>query len=196
MQRVTLWNIGIFAGCLFAPPSCVAEEAAYRVSIVSALALNHHPTVLQTQETSIASNDPEWLPLPVSPDRIRHPVSSQVWMDIRPRSLESAHPGRITTDELPVDESGLSVMPDSPQRVQLYRVNLQLGDVCAGARFHHRLLYFEDRKLERRGVTAGVLGHVPAVRSGLHFVGSAAILPLRMLKDPPHECVTSGCVCR
>ncbi len=178
------------------PSVITAKEPAFRVSLAADVALSQQPSDSSLPQAPIVSGDPESLPSPATPNRNRDTISSRVWMDIRPRSLEPARLGRITTDELPADESGLSALPDSPQRVQIYRVDLQIGDVCAGARFHHRPLYFEDQKLERSGVVSGVLGHVPAVRSGLHFASSAAALPLHMLKEPPHQCVTSGCVCR
>lgn len=50
----------------------------------------------------------------------------------------------------------------------------------------HRPLYFENPSLERHGYS---LGLAQPFASAAHFVGSAAILPYRMVAEPTCECV-------
>jgi hypothetical protein len=50
----------------------------------------------------------------------------------------------------------------------------------------HNPLYFENPSLERHGYS---LGPVQPLASAAHFVGNAAILPYRMVAEPPCDCV-------
>jgi hypothetical protein len=53
--------------------------------------------------------------------------------------------------------------------------------------FAHQPIYFEDMNLERCGLSCGCCLQ-PAV-SGLHFFGSVALLPYKLLVSPPCSCV-------
>ncbi len=50
----------------------------------------------------------------------------------------------------------------------------------------HRPLYFENPSLERHGYS---LGLAQPFASAAHFVGNAAILPYRLVAEPPCDCV-------
>lgn len=53
--------------------------------------------------------------------------------------------------------------------------------------FAYNPIYFEDMNLERCGLSCGCC--VQPVVSGLHFFGTVAILPYKMLVSPPCSCV-------
>jgi len=53
--------------------------------------------------------------------------------------------------------------------------------------FAYNPIYFEDMNLERCGLYCGCC--VQPVVSGLHFFGSVALLPYKMLISPPCSCV-------
>ncbi len=146
------------------------------------------PMVLDT-DSVVSLGQATELPVPVK-------VASRSWLDIRPQSLDEAHPSTISSADLPDDVSAMPAKAEIPQMVQLYATDLRPVDFCAATTFCHLPLYFEDRSLERHGVSRGVLGRLPAVRSGVHFLASSALLPIKVLHDPPHRCVRSGCTCR
>jgi hypothetical protein len=123
------------------------------------------------------------------------PVATRNWLDIRARTIDDQRT-RIRRDELPEDVSKMEDRPETPLWIDLYAAELRPVDFCASARIFHKPLYFEDRYLERLGVSRGLLGHVPPLRSGVHFMASAALLPLKVLHDPPHRCVGSPCTCQ
>jgi hypothetical protein len=50
----------------------------------------------------------------------------------------------------------------------------------------HRPLYFENASLERHGYSFGI---AQPFASASHFVGNAAILPYRLVAEPPQECI-------
>ncbi|HEY2253710.1 MAG TPA: hypothetical protein VGH74_21700, partial [Planctomycetaceae bacterium] len=59
--------------------------------------------------------------------------------------------------------------------------------------FAYNPIYFEDMNLERCGLSCGCC--VQPVVSGLHFFGSVALLPYKMLISPPCSCVYSPGEC-
>jgi hypothetical protein len=125
------------------------------------------------------------------------PASGQTaggWLDIRPHTVGD-DPVQVERDKLPKDVSEMETQPQTPRAIQLYEASYQPRDFCAGARFMHKPLYFEDQQLERYGVSPGLLGHVPPLRAGAHFLGSFLLLPAKALKTPPHRMVPSACTC-
>jgi hypothetical protein len=56
----------------------------------------------------------------------------------------------------------------------------------AAPNIRYQPLYLEDVALERYGQTAGL--HLQPWKSSLHFFGSAALGPFKMLHDPPCSC--------
>jgi hypothetical protein len=52
---------------------------------------------------------------------------------------------------------------------------------------YYRPLYFEERNLERYGYSARYARLVQPALSGAHFFGTAIILPLKMVAEPPWE---------
>ncbi len=60
------------------------------------------------------------------------------------------------------------------------------------ADFQHRPLYFQERCLERCGTHYGCLQNAV---SAACFLGRTAVLPVRMLIQPPNDCVASDGDC-
>lgn len=117
------------------------------------------------------------------------------WLDVRPRSLR-APSTLVPADDLPRGTSQLAAVPRIPEVVQLYAANLHCADFCVSATYCHQPLYFEDRLLERHGISHGIFRCVPPVQSGLHFLSRTAMLPASVLHDRPCSCVRSECICR
>jgi hypothetical protein len=121
--------------------------------------------------------------------------TSRQWLDVRPRTLHE--PSTIVpAADLPPDTSQLPAAPRIPELIQLYAANLHCADFCASATFCHQPLYFEDRLLERHGVSHGIFRCLPPVQSGFHFLGRTAMLPAAVLHDRPCSCVRNECICR
>ena len=64
----------------------------------------------------------------------------------------------------------------------------------AAPNIQYQPLYFEDVALERYGQTAP--RHQQAVKSGIHFFKSLALLPHQMLHDHPYDCDSPLGFCR
>jgi hypothetical protein len=113
-------------------------------------------------------------------------------LDIRPRSIEN--PDLLVPP--PKDTSGLMAASGPPQIESLYNTDLGPANFCASASFYHRPLYFQDFYLERFGISRGLFGRIPPLRSGINFLGHTAALPLSMFHHPPHSYMSSGCIYR
>ncbi|MCA9134158.1 MAG: hypothetical protein KDA45_13415 [Planctomycetales bacterium] len=119
---------------------------------------------------------------------------STPWLDIRPRILEKANRSLVPAAALPEDASHLPAATSVSLATAPHVAHLRAADFCAAAAFCHDPLYFEDHCLERHGQTHGLLGHVPGVHSGLHFMKQTAMLPLNVLREPPWRGVRSSCL--
>jgi hypothetical protein len=97
---------------------------------------------------------------------------------------------RLDRAEMPADRSQeLFQEPVPVHRVSLERWSWpDLEFWWAPTEFFHQPLYFDDVPLERYGQTRSRLLQ-PAI-SGLHFFGSVAVLPVKMLADHPCRCIS------
>ena len=117
------------------------------------------------------------------------------WLDVRPRLLREPSTV-VTVDDLPPKKNQLEAVPRISEMIQLYATNLHCADFCVSATYCHQPLYFEDRLLERHGISHGIFRCVPPVQSGLHFLSRTALLPASVLHHRPCSCVRSECICR
>jgi hypothetical protein len=138
-------------------------------------------TVLQASQSAVAAPPSEAPPQ---------------WLDVRPRTLDKDHASIIPVHDLPADTSHLPPQSQIPELIELYSFELHRVDFCASAAFCHRPLYFEDRLLERYGISHGIFRCVPPVQSGFCFLSRTALLPVNMLHERPCSCVRSECICK
>ena len=86
----------------------------------------------------------------------------------------------------PPDDSATAFSAVEADQAALQRRGPPCLLVWAPPRFCHRPLYFEEVQLERYGRSCVPRLH-PLV-SGAHFVSSFALLPVKMVVDPPLSC--------
>lgn len=189
-QPMTSW-----AGGMLVAWAVVAAAPAYSQSAGTRTPSNE--LLFVAQDVPAAAPQPDHFPVRLAAEvlPLGKSASSRSWLDIRPYTIGD-HPDKVERGTLPEDISKMEAPPQTPRAVQLYESSFQPQDFCASFRFWHRPLYFEDRKLERYGISPGFLGHVPPVRSGVHFLGSFSLLPVRAWQTPPHRMVPTPCNCR
>ena len=115
---------------------------------------------------------------------------SMATVDISPRDLE----GQLLFEaDLPTD---CNKYRDTPTMYSALEASAPAAPCLlrswASAQFCHRPLYFEERALERCGVSHGVW---QTPKSAVRFFGGTVLLPLKMWCLPPCTCVkTPACL--
>ncbi len=169
--------------------------------LVFSMTVNTDVCIAQEPETyDGTAESTETLPPPAAPDAglpegcepapVDKPLV-ELTTDIRPRDekgelvpdekLPQGCAQYVFTDEryLPIELTCSSCQPSVCELLQL-------------ARFCHRPLYFEDAPLERWGIRACCFQ--PAA-SAAHFYCNAVVLPIKMMRQCPCECVPARDPC-
>ena len=143
----------------------------------------------------ISLNAPEAVQPAMPPRSVSTRSELPISGGIKPRSdlgVDITIPVALDTDNrplpMPLDYSQeLGQRQPGPRRDPQPEL-LWLSDQAYGAslNFCYQPLYFEETNLERYGETVG--GLQPLV-SAAHFYGSAALLPFRLINQPPHCCI-------
>lgn len=122
--------------------------------------------------------------------------AERAWLDIRPRTLATADEPSVLVPTEDVPPHRLSSTTAKKEEICLkspVRTDLSLSDFCEASRFQHGPLYFENKKMERQGVS-GKPTCPPFLAASGDFVWRLASTPWQVCKQPPGSSVLSGCL--
>lgn len=122
--------------------------------------------------------------------------AEKAWLDIRPRTLATADEPSVLVATEDVPPHRLSSSTAKEMKICLespVRTDLSLSDFCEASRFQHGPLYFENKKMERQGVS-GKPTCPPFLAASGDFVWRLASTPWLVCKQPPGSSVLSGCL--